>query len=188
MDTLTVNLGARSYPIHIGAGVLERAGELLQQAGLRGKVAVITNPTVAQLYLDAIDEALRHAGFEVTPILLPDGEEHKNLRSLTTVYDRLIAERFERKSCLLALGGGVIGDPDLFRLLEEKVEGIVKLDREVLSRIILMSCAIKARVVEADEREDDQRAVLNFGHTIGHALEAATGYQQFLHGEAIGVG
>jgi len=65
---------------------------------------------VAQLYLDAIDEALRHAGFEVTPILLPDGEEHKNLRSLTTVYDRLIAERFERKSCLLALGGGVIGD------------------------------------------------------------------------------
>src|SRR6266513_1157911 len=92
MDTLTVNLGARSYPIHIGAGVLERAGELLQQAGLRGNVAVITNPTVAQLYLDAIDEALRHAGFEVTPILLPDGEEHKNLRSLTTVYDRLIAE------------------------------------------------------------------------------------------------
>jgi 3-dehydroquinate synthase len=272
METLTVNLGERSYPIHVGGAILERTGELLQQAGLRGKVAVITNPTVAQLYLDALDEALRHAGFEVTPILLPDGEEHKNLRSLTTVYDRLIAERFERKSCLLALGGGVIGDltgfaaatylrgvpyvqvpttllaqvdssvggktavnhesgknligafyqpklvlidvdvlrslprrelvaglaevikygiiehPDLFRLLEEKVEEIVKLDREVLSRIILMSCAIKARVVEADEREDDQRAVLNFGHTIGHALEAATGYQQFLHGEAIGVG
>ena len=272
METLTVNLGERSYPIHLGATILERTGELLHQAGLRGKVAVITNPTVAQLYLDAVHEALLHAGFEVTPILLPDGEEHKNLRSLATVYDRLIAERFERKSCLLALGGGVIGDlagfaaatylrgvpyvqvpttllaqvdssvggktavnhesgknligafyqpklvlidvdvlrslprrelvaglaevikygviehPDLFQLLEQKVEELVKLDRELLSRIIRISCSIKARVVEADEREDDQRAVLNFGHTIGHALEAATGYRQFLHGEAIGVG
>ncbi|HEX9265576.1 MAG TPA: 3-dehydroquinate synthase [Candidatus Binatia bacterium] len=272
MDTLTVNLGARSYPIHIGAGVLERAGELLQQAGLRGKVAVVTNPTVAQLYLDAVHEALRHAGFEVTPILLPDGEEHKSLQSLATVYDRLIAERLERQSCVLALGGGVIGDlagfaaatylrgipyaqvpttllaqvdssvggktavnhesgknligafyqpklvlidveilrslprrefiagvaevikygiiedPDLFRLLEQKVEDIVKPDRELLSQVILKSCAIKARVVEADEREDDRRAVLNFGHTVGHALEAATGYRQFLHGEAIGIG
>jgi 3-dehydroquinate synthase len=272
METLTVNLGDRSYPIHVGATILERAGELMHQVGLRGKVAVVTNPTVAQLYLDAVHEALRHAGFEVTPILLPDGEEHKNLRSLATIYDRLIGERFERKSCLLALGGGVIGDlagfaaatylrgvpyvqvpttllaqvdssvggktavnhesgknligvfyqpklvlidvdvlrslarrefvagvaevikygviedPELFQLLEQKVEDLVNLDRELLSRIIRISCSIKARVVEADEREDDQRAVLNFGHTIGHALEAATGYRQFLHGEAIGVG
>src|SRR6267143_6911175 len=272
MQTLTVNLSDRSYPIHVGAEMIERAGQLMQQAGLRGKAAIVTNPTVAQLYLDPVHEALSQAGFETTPVLLPDGEEHKTLKSLSTIYDRLVAERFERKSCVLALGGGVIGDltgfaaatylrgipyvqvpttllaqvdssvggktavnhesgknligafyqpklvlidvdvlrslprrelvaglaevikygiiehPDLFRLLEEKVDEIVKLDREVLSRIILMSCAIKARVVAADEREDDQRAVLNFGHTIGHALEAATGYQQFLHGEAIGVG
>ena len=272
METLTVNLGERSYPIHIGAGILERAGEMLQQAGLRGRVAVVTNPIVAQLYLDPVHEALKRCGFEVTPILLPDGEEHKTLKSLAAIYDRLIADRLERKSCLLALGGGVIGDltgfaaatylrgvpyvqlpttllaqvdssiggktavnhedgknligafyqpklvlidvdvlqslpqrelvaglaevikygiiedADLFQLLELRVGDVIKLDQELLSRIILKSCAIKARVVEADEREDDQRAVLNFGHTIGHALEAATGYKQFLHGEAVGIG
>ena len=110
MQSLTVNLGDRSYPIHVGAGLLGRAGELLRQAGLRGKVAVITNPTVAQLYLDPLDEALGQAGFEVSPILVPDGEEHKNLKSLAAVYDRLIAERLERKACIVALGGGVIGD------------------------------------------------------------------------------
>ncbi|HEY2919938.1 MAG TPA: 3-dehydroquinate synthase family protein, partial [Candidatus Binatia bacterium] len=110
MQTLTVNLGDRSYPIYVGAGILERAGELLKQAGLRGKVAVVTNPTVAQLYLDGIHEALTNAAFEVMPVLLPDGEEHKNLKSVASVYDRLIGERFERKSCVLALGGGIVGD------------------------------------------------------------------------------
>jgi 3-dehydroquinate synthase len=272
MQTLTVNLGERSYPIHVGAGILERAGDLLQQAGLRGKIALVTNPTVAQLYLDPVHDALVHAGFEVTPVLVPDGEEHKNLKSLETIYDRLIAERFERKSCVLALGGGVIGDlagfaaatylrgvpyvqvpttllaqvdssvggktgvnhqdgknligafyqpklvlidvavlntlprrelaaglaevikygiiedPELFRLLEQQIEQLIGLDRTLLAKIVARSCAIKARVVEADEREEDYRAVLNFGHTIGHALEAATGYRQFLHGEAVGIG
>ncbi len=110
MQSLTVNLGDRSYPIHVGAGLLEQAGELLRQAGLRGKVAVVTNPTVAQLYLDSLNEALRQADFAVAPILVPDGEEHKSLKSLATIYDRLVAERLERKSCILALGGGVIGD------------------------------------------------------------------------------
>jgi 3-dehydroquinate synthase len=251
---------------------LEQAGELLQQAGVRGKVAVVTNPTVAQLYLDPIHEALTNAEFEVTPILLPDGEEHKNLKSLVSIYDRLIDERFERKSCVLALGGGVVGDvagfaaatylrgvsyvqvpttllaqvdssvggktginhesgknligafyqpklvlidvavlrtlphrelaaglaevikygiiqdPALFELLEQRMEKLLGSDRELLSQVITVSCAIKARVVEADEREEDYRAVLNFGHTIGHALEAVTGYRQLLHGEAVAVG
>jgi 3-dehydroquinate synthase len=272
MQTLTVNLGARSYPIHIGTGILEKTGEFLQQAGLRGKVALVTNPTVAQLYLDPVHDALVQAGFEVTPVLVPDGEEHKNFNSLKTIYDRLIDARFERKSCILALGGGVIGDlagfvaatylrgvpyvqvpttllaqvdssvggktgvnhekgknligafyqpklvvidvavlntlprrelaaglaevikygiiedPELFRLLEQRIEQIIGLDRDLLVKIIAASCAIKARVVEADEREEDYRAVLNFGHTVGHALEAATNYRQFLHGEAVGVG
>lgn len=272
MQSLTVNLGERSYPIYVGAGILERAGEYLAQAGLRGKVAIVTNPTVAQLYLDAAHDALSRSGFEVTPILVPDGEEEKNLHSLSTIYDRLIAARFERKSCVLALGGGVIGDlaglaaatylrgvpyvqvpttllaqvdssvggktgvnhadgknligafyqpklvlidtnvlrslprreliaglaevikygiiedPALFSTLEQGVETVIALNQEVLTRIVVNSCAIKARVVEGDERENDYRAVLNFGHTIGHALEAATGYRQFLHGEAVGVG
>jgi 3-dehydroquinate synthase len=239
---------------------------------LAGKVAVVTNPTVAQLYLDAVHGALDYAGFEVVPILVPDGEEHKSSKSLTTIYDRLIAERCERKSSVLALGGGVIGDlagfaaatylrgvpyvqvpttllaqvdssvggktgvnhengknligafyqpklvlidvnvlaslpqrellaglaevikygiiedPQLFGDLEKKLTKIVALDRDLLQRIIVTSCSIKARIVELDEREENQRVVLNFGHTIGHALEAATDYRQFLHGEAVAVG
>jgi 3-dehydroquinate synthase len=272
MQSLTVNLGDRSYPIHVGTGLLERSGELLRQAGARGKVAVITNPTVAQLYLDPLAEALRQADLETAPVLVPDGEEHKNLTSLAAIYDRLIAERLERKSCIVALGGGVIGDlagfaaatylrgvpyvqipttllaqvdssvggktavnhadgknlvgafyqpklviidtevlrslprrefraglaevikygiiedAALFSQLEQNIDKIVGLDRESLTRIVVASCSIKARVVEADEREDDYRAVLNFGHTVGHALEAATGYRTFLHGEAVAVG
>ena len=110
MQSLNVNLGDRSYPIHIGAGNLPRIGEFLQQAGLSGKVAVVTNPTVAQLYLDSVGNALKESGFEVTPVLISDGEEHKTVKSLQTIYDCLIAQRFERKSCVLALGGGVVGD------------------------------------------------------------------------------
>ena len=272
MVILNVNLGDRSYPIYVGAGILDSLGQRLREAGLAGKVAVVTNPTVAQLYLDAVHGSLDYAGFEVVPILVPDGEEHKTFKSLTTIYDRLIAERCERKSSVLALGGGVIGDlagfaaatylrgvpyvqvpttllaqvdssvggktgvnhdngknligafyqpklvlidvnvlaslprrellaglaevikygiiedPQLFRDVEKKLKKIVALDRELLERIIVTSCSIKARIVEMDEREENQRAVLNFGHTIGHALEAATNYQRFLHGEAVAVG
>jgi len=272
MQTLTVNLGDRSYPIYVGDGILSRAGDLLQRAGLRGKVAVITNPTVAQLYLDPVHESLSGAGFDVTPVLIPDGEQHKDLRSLSVIYDRLIAERFERQSCVVALGGGVVGDlagfaaatflrgiayvqvpttllaqvdssvggktgvnhqegknlvgafyqprlvlidvatlqslprrefiaglaevikygviedPALFKLLEEKIGKLTSLDRTLLTQVIATSCAIKAKVVEQDERENDYRAVLNFGHTVGHALEAATHYQKYLHGEAVGIG
>ena len=272
MQTLSVSLGDRSYPIYVGDGILVRAGEFLAQAGLNGKVAIISNPTVAQLYLDPIHEALTHAGFKVTPVLVPDGEEHKDLKSLASIYDRLIADRFDRKSCIMALGGGVVGDlagfaaasylrgipyvqvpttllaqvdssvggktgvnhqdgknligafyqprvvlidvnvlrslsrreliaglaeiikygiiedPALFTLLEEKMDKVIGLDRELLVEIIATSCAIKARVVEKDEREDDYRTVLNFGHTIGHALEAVTEYRNYLHGEAVGIG
>ena len=272
MESLKVNLGDRSYPIQVGAGILDGIGKRLQESGLTGKVAVVTNPTVAQLYLDAVHGSLQQAGFEVVPILVPDGEEHKTLKSLTTIYNRLITERCERKSCVLALGGGVIGDlagfaaatylrgvpyvqvpttllaqvdssvggktgvnhengknligafyqpklvlidvnmlaslprrelvgglaevikygiiedPQLFDELEKNVAKLIELDRELLKRVIVTSCSIKARVVEADEREENQRAVLNFGHTLGHALEAATDYRQLLHGEAVAIG
>ena len=110
MQTLNVNLGDRSYPIYVGNGILSKTGDFLHRAGLQGKVAVITNPTVAQLYLDPIHDSLSAAGFHVTPVLIPDGEQHKDLRSLAVIYDRLISERFERQSCALALGGGVVGD------------------------------------------------------------------------------
>jgi len=83
---------------------------------------------------------------------------------------------------------GIIEDPQLFDELEKNVSKLIELDRELLKRVIVTSCSIKARVVEADEREENQRAVLNFGHTLGHALEAATDYRQLLHGEAVAIG
>jgi 3-dehydroquinate synthase len=272
MRTLKVELGERSYPIYLGESILPRAGEFLKQAGCGEKVAIITNPTVGGLYLKTVREALNRSGFRVTPVLLPEGEEHKNLKSLSVIYDRLITERFERSSSLIALGGGVIGDlaglaaatflrgiryvqipttllaqvdssvggktgvnhregknligafyqprlvlidvgvlrtlsrrellaglaevikygiiedPRLFALLEEKMERLLAMDRDFLVEVISASCAIKAKVVGKDEREDDYRSVLNFGHTIGHALESLTGYDKFLHGEAVAIG
>lgn len=272
MRTIRVNLGDRSYPIYLGEGLLARAGELLKEAGCGAKVAVVTNPTVAGLYLKPLQEALTGAGFQVTSILLPDGEGHKNLKSVAAIYDQMIRARFDRGSCVAALGGGVIGDlagfaaatflrgipyvqlpttllaqvdssiggktgvnhragknligafyqpravvmdlaalrtlprrellaglaevvkygiiqePALFSLLEEKLEKIVALDPELLQEAVGVSCAVKARVVEKDEREEDYRSVLNFGHTVGHALEAVTGYDKLLHGEAVAIG
>ena len=254
METLSVNLGDRSYPIYVGQGILSEAGDLLLQNGLRGKVAVVSNPTIAQLYLDALHEALACAGFEVVPVLVPAGEEHKEIKSLAMIYDRLIDERCERQSCVLALGGGVVGDlagfaaatylrgipyvqvpttllaqvdssvggktgvnhrdgknligafyqprlvlidvnvlgslpkrelvaglaevikygviadAELFKLMEQEIQRLVALDRELLIQVILSSCAIKAKVVEQDEREDgDNRA----SHEDAPGLETA---------------
>jgi len=272
MRTLKVSLGDRSYPIYLGEELLSQAGELLREAGCGEKVGIVTNPTVAEHYLKTVQETLGRSGFRVTSVLLPDGEEHKNLKSISAIYDQLIRERFERGSCVLALGGGVIGDlagfaaatflrgipyvqvpttllaqvdssvggktgvnhkegknligafyqpkavlidvgvlytlprrellaglaevikygiiedPSLFGLLEEKLERLLVLDRALLEEAIAASCSIKARVVEKDEREEDYRSVLNFGHTIGHALESLTGYEKFLHGEAVAIG
>ncbi|HUC97248.1 MAG TPA: iron-containing alcohol dehydrogenase, partial [Candidatus Polarisedimenticolaceae bacterium] len=110
MQTVKVNLGQRSYNIFVGEGILSTAGDLLKGAGIKGKVAVVTNPTVAQLYLDPVHDALQSSGFEITPVLIPDGEEYKTISTLSTVFDCLIADRFERQSCVVALGGGVVGD------------------------------------------------------------------------------
>jgi 3-dehydroquinate synthase len=272
MKTLNVNLGERSYPIHIGCDMIAGAGDLLAGAGLRGKAALVTNPTIADYYLPPIRESLTRAGFEVLPVFVPDGEEHKDHESLAAIYDAFVSARLERRSCVVALGGGVVGDlagfaaatylrgvpyvqipttllaqvdssvggktginhregknligafyqprmvlidvaalrtlprreflaglaevikygiiedSDLFQLLESKVEALMRLDPGLLMEVIAISCAIKARVVEKDEREDDYRAVLNFGHTLGHALEAATAFRAFLHGEAVSIG
>lgn len=272
MRTLSVNLGSRSYPIYVGGELLSHAGELVKEAGCGGKIGIVTNPRVAGLYLARLEGSLKRSGFRVASVLVPEGEEHKDLTSLSIIYDRLIAERFDRKSCVIALGGGVIGDmagfaaatflrgipyvqlpttllaqvdscvggktgvnhregknligafyqpqlvivdvdalstlpsrelvaglaevikygiieePHLFSLLEEKLDRLLALDRELLMEVIAESCAIKARVVERDEREDDYRSVLNFGHTVGHALETLTGYEKLLHGEAVAIG
>ena len=107
---LRVELGERSYEIVAGAGLLAQAGKLLQERGLAGKVLVVTNTTVAPLYLEELTGRIREAGFETATLILPDGEEYKTLAQVEKVYDAAVKERLERSSAMVALGGGVIGD------------------------------------------------------------------------------
>lgn len=109
MQTLTVDLGDRSYPIHIGGGVLEQSELVLPHLPIK-QVAVVTNTTVAPLYLEKLTAGLQHHGVSVIPIILPDGEQYKNWETLNLIFDALLKNRAERKTTLIALGGGVIGD------------------------------------------------------------------------------
>jgi 3-dehydroquinate synthase len=271
--SLNVELGDRSYPIAIGRGLLDDTALLNRYIGSSGsKVAIVTNTTVAPLYLDKVAGPLRAAGREVVPIILRDGEEHKNWESLNEVFDALLANKCDRKTTLVALGGGVIGDmtgfaaatymrgvpfvqipttllaqvdssvggktginhplgknmigafyqpraviadtatldtlPDrelsaglaevikhgaildagFFDWIEANIAKLVARDHAALAHAIARSCEIKADVVARDEREGGLRAVLNFGHTFGHAIEAGLGYGAWLHGEAVGCG
>lgn len=272
MSTITVNLSERSYPIHLGAGLLGQLGDLARANGIRGKVGIVTNPTVASHYLAQVETSLARSGFDTVAFTVPDGEEHKNLASLASIYDQLIEHRFDRGSTLFALGGGVIGDltgfaaatflrginyiqlpttllaqvdasvggktavnheqgknligafyqprmvvidvrtldtlptreyvagisevikygviedANFFAYLERHLDQLLSLEPNVVEQVIATSCQIKAQVVEQDERENDRRAILNFGHTLGHALESYTGYERFLHGEAVAIG
>lgn len=271
MQTLDVSLGDRSYPIHIGCDLLTRV-ELILPHLKRKQVAIVTNTTVAPLYLDRITQPLREAGVSVIPVILPDGEAYKNSETLNLIYDALLENRCERNTTLIALGGGVIGDltgyaaatylrgvpfiqvpttllsqvdssvggktginhplgknmigafyqPQLvladistlgtlppnelaagmaevikyglirdlefFEWLEQNVEKLNALDTDAMSYAIYRSCRNKAEVVAADERESGERALLNLGHTFGHAIENAMGYGVWLHGEAVAAG
>jgi 3-dehydroquinate synthase len=272
-STLNVDLGERSYPILIGRGLLDDGALLARHIGTGGgKIAIVTNTTVAPLYLDKVAAPLRAAGREVVSIVLPDGEEHKNWQSLNQVFDALLANKCDRKTTLVALGGGVIGDltgyaaasymrgvpfvqipttllsqvdssvggktginhplgknmigafyqpraviadtatldtlPErelsaglaevikhgaildlpFFDWIEANIGKLVARDHAALAYAILRSCEIKADVVKRDEREGGLRAVLNFGHTFGHAIENGLGYGEWLHGEAVGCG
>lgn len=268
---LNVALAERSYPIHIGSGLLNDTQLLLQH--LKQKhVAIVTNTTVAPLYLEKISKPLRDAGVQVVEIILPDGEQYKNSDTLNTIYDALINARCERNTTLIALGGGVIGDltgyaaatylrgvpfiqipttllsqvdssvggktginhpqgknmigafyqPQLvlididtlqtlpqrelsagvaevikyglirdvkfFEWLEINMPKLMALDEATVSEAVYRSCQNKAEVVAADEKEAGERALLNLGHTFGHAIENAMGYGVWLHGEAVAVG
>ena len=268
--TLQVDLGQRSYPIAIGAGLLDD-GAWCRHISSR-QVAVVTNTVVGPLYLDRVCAALRAAGKQVTTVVLPDGEEEKNWASLMLIFDALLTQQCDRKTTLLALGGGVIGDMTgfaaasymrgvpfvqmpttllaqvdssvggktginhplgknmigafyqpqavvadiatldtlparelsaglaevikhgaiideaFFDWIEANIGKLCARDRQALSYAIQRSCEIKAEVVRQDEREGGLRAILNFGHTFGHAIESGLGYGQWLHGEAVGCG
>jgi shikimate kinase/3-dehydroquinate synthase len=268
---LNVELGERSYPIAIGPQLL--ADPTLLARHVKGRqVAIVTNTTVAPLYLEQLAAPLRAAGREVIAIVLPDGEQYKTWASLMQVFDALLANKCDRKTTLVALGGGVIGDLtgyaaasymrgvpfvqvpttllaqvdssvggktginhplgknmigafyqpravladtatlgslparelsaglaevikhgaviDLgfFEWIEQNIGKLMARDQDALAHAIARSCQIKADVVRQDEREGGLRAILNFGHTFGHAIEAGLGYGQWLHGEAVGCG
>ena len=267
--TLSVDLGERSYPIHIGQGQLDRAGLLTTHISGR-QVMVVSNSTVAPLYLDRVMAAL--GDYETATVILPDGEQYKTLETLNTIYTALLEQRFNRGCTLVALGGGVVGDitgfaaasyqrgvaflqvpttllaqvdssvggktgvnhplgknmigafhqpgcvvidtdtldtlddrqlaaglaevikygliydAEFFSWLEEHVPAIMSRDKAVLATAIERSCAIKAEIVALDERESGMRALLNLGHTFGHAIETGTGYGNWLHGEAVAAG
>lgn len=272
MEKISVELGERSYSIAIGSNCLDGIGGELTAFGLSPKIAVVSNPTVYALYGERVADSLRKAGFELLTVTIPDGEQFKTLSTLNHIYDELLKFRLDRKSALVALGGGVVGDitgfaastymrgiayvqvpttllaqvdssvggktgvdhelgknmigafwqpslvwidvetlttlPErellaglaevikygviydehLFGFLEAEKERIVNLDRSALIHIIKRSCEIKADVVSKDERESGLRAILNYGHTIGHAIETVTKYRRFLHGEAVAIG
>lgn len=269
MRTLQVDLGERSYPIHIGADLLSKA-ELFVPHIAGKQVAIVTNETVAPLYLERLTQTL--AGYKVQPIVLPDGESFKNWETLQLIFDGLLTARHDRRTTIIALGGGVIGDMAGFAAacyqrgvdfiqvpttllsqvdssvggktginhplgknmvgafyqpkavlidtatlrtlpprelsaglaevikyglicdapfldwLETHMDALLALEPTALTEAIERSCAAKARVVGADERESGIRATLNLGHTFGHAIETHMGYGVWLHGEAVAAG
>ncbi len=269
METIKVELGDRSYPIFIGSKLLE-SGAIPQHYFGVGKVVIVSNETVAPLYLSALRQFL--AGREILEIVLPDGEQYKNLDAISYIYDKLLSNKCDRRTTLVALGGGVVGDitgfaaatflrgvafvqipttllaqvdssvggktgvnhpagknmigafyqpqcviadslclnslpereikaglaevikyglinkPAFFDYLESNSERLLALDPNYIGEAVKISCQAKAEIVAADERESGQRALLNLGHTFGHAIETACGYGTWLHGETVAMG
>ena len=271
MQTLQVDVGHTRYPIAIGPALLgDRA--LLERLIPGRSVCVVTNTTVAPLYMGRLHAALGSADRRLIECVLPDGERYKTLATLGLVFDRLVEAKLNRDATILALGGGVVGDiagfaaacyqrgvayvqipttllaqvdssvggktgvnhpggknligafyqplaviadtqtlstlpdrelraglaeiikygcvwdPLFFDWLELNIDRLNARDGDALEYAIGRSCEMKAAVVGRDERENDLRAILNFGHTFGHAIEAATDYETYLHGEAVGLG
>ncbi len=269
--TLNVDLGERSYPIYIGSGLLDQA-ELVTRHIHGQSALIVSNDTVAPLYLEAVKQALNSKQIHQDKIILADGEQHKTMASVETILDLLLSSRHDRRSTIIALGGGVIGDiagfaasiyqrgvnfiqipttllsqvdssvggktgvnhplgknmvgafyqpqcviadiaslqtlpprelsaglaevikyglicdADFFGWLESNITSLLAGNSDLLAEAVLLSCQNKARVVELDEREGGLRAILNLGHTFGHAIETIMGYGKWLHGEAVAAG
>jgi len=269
MQQLTVELGSRSYPIYVGSGLLRRP-ELLTKHIAGKRVAIVTNETVAPLYLARVRSGLSH--LSPVEVILPDGEQHKTMEVLDQIITALLESRCDRKTTIVALGGGVVGDMAGFAAaiyqrgipflqvpttllsqvdssvggktgvnhplgknmigafyqpqavmidtdtlttlperelsaglaeiikyglirdlkfiewLEDNMDRLLARDPDTLAEAIVRSCRHKAEVVAADETEAGQRALLNFGHTFGHAIETGMGYGTWLHGEAVATG
>ncbi len=272
MRSVKVQLAERSYRIRIGTGVLKRLGVECRKLGLGNRCAIITDTNVARRFGSAARHSLKAEGFEPIFVTVPAGEPAKSLGVVQRCYDQLADQRLERKSFIVALGGGVVGDlagfvaatylrgisfvqvpttllaqvdssvggkvgvnlkagknlvgafyqprtvlcdletlatlpqrefraglaevikygiiydARLFVRLERELDQLLARDADVLEAVVARCCEIKAEVVSQDETEGGLRAILNFGHTIGHAIEAVSGYGKYLHGEAISIG
>lgn len=272
MRIVNVPLGARSYEIKIGPGVLSDLGRDCARLNLGNRCAVISDRNVAPRFAKAVQLSLKKAGFESVLVTVPAGETAKSLKVVEQCYDALAKHRLERKSFIVALGGGVVGDlagfvaatylrgvafvqvpttllaqvdssvggkvgvnlkagknlvgafhqpklvlcdidalrtlpvrefraglaevikygiiydAALFERLEHDLPKLLKREPKTLTEVIARCCEIKADVVGQDETESGLRAILNFGHTIGHAIENISGYGKYLHGEAISIG
>ena len=272
MRSVLVQLGNRSYGIKIGGGLLTRLGVECARLKVGRRCAVITDTNVGKKFARAALKSLSVSGFEPLLLTVPAGEKSKRLAIVEKCYDRLAAHRLERKSFIVALGGGVVGDlagfvaatylrgipfvqvpttllaqvdssvggktgvnlaagknlvgafyqPQMvlcdldalqtlptreyvsglaeiikygviydavfFAQLEHNLPRLLERDVATLTTVIARCCEIKADVVGEDETENGLRAILNFGHTIGHAIENSAGYGRFLHGEAIAIG
>lgn len=270
MSVVHVNTPGGSYPIHVTAGRLDRIAESIPNDTTT--IALITNPTIFNLYGERVLKALQSSGKKVVQVQIPDGEQHKNSQTLDAIFDALLQNRLDRKAVIVALGGGVVGDisgfaaacfmrgirfiqvpTTLLSQVDSSVGGktainhplgknmigafyqptAVEIDIHVLKTLpkreisaglaevikygmitdadfldwclantagltslqdmqtqyaVTRSCELKALVVSQDERESGLRAILNFGHTFGHAIEAGLGYGEWLHGEAVGCG
>lgn len=273
VETLRLDLGERSYDIVVGENLLAEAGEAIARVIRRPDVAVVTDENVAPLYLDKLQGALDKAGIRHSAVILPAGEGTKDFAHLENLAESLLERRVERRTTLIALGGGVIGDitgfvaaillrgmdfvqvpttllaqvdssvggktginsrhgknligafhqprlvladmdvldtlprrqllagyaevvkygfiddPAFFDWLDAHAGALLTGDKVACRQAVLTSCAAKAKVVAADEKEGGLRALLNLGHTFGHALEAETGYgDRLLHGESVAIG
>lgn len=272
VESVQVGLGERSYAIDVGCDLLSRVGAQLAERFSARDACVVTNPVVGGLYGGVVEGSLQAAGFRVHRIEVPDGEAHKNLDTLATIYDRVLALRPERSWPIIAVGGGVVGDvagfaaasllrgmpfvqvpttllaqvdssvggktginhargknligafyqpqwvvidldtlrslpqreflagvaevvkygvildAELFAYLEQNVDALLQQQPDVLRSVVARCCRLKADVVGHDERESGLRAILNFGHTLGHAIENLAGYGELLHGEAVAIG
>jgi 3-dehydroquinate synthase len=270
--TVTVHLGPRTYPVLVGAGLLDAVGRECARLGLGRTVAVVTQPSVGE-HARVVVGALREAGFAPTVVDIPEGEAAKALDRAAALWEAFLGAGLDRGSAVVAVGGGVVGDlagfaaatymrgipvvqvpttllaqvdasvggkvainhpraknligafhqprlvivdpralatlpereyrsglaevvktgaalnAELFATLEAEVPAVRRRDPELLERVVAICCAEKATIVEQDEREESGlRMVLNYGHTVGHALEALGGYQTWRHGEAVAVG
>ena len=272
MPEISVNLGARSYRILVAAGALTTVGPEVARLRVGRRVALVSDAAILQRHGEPVRRGLKVAGFEVTEILVPEGEQAKTLDVARQVWDRLLDAGCDRTSTVIALGGGAVGDlagfaaatymrginfvqvpttllaqvdastggktaidhplaknlvgafhqPRLvivdlavlttlpereyraglaevikhgivldapyFEDLERSFSALLRRDLPTLERVVAGSCRIKAAVIERDEQEAELRHVLNYGHTIGHALEAATSYGRWVHGEAVSLG